>query len=227
MKKAGCRPAFSNEKDEDESVYCCTGCFGAMSARNSAGSVNESFTLSAGGVDKVVTVTGAPGVPNADIALAKSADPEVVQPDDSGSDLTTFTLTVSNNGPDAATVTVSDLLPAGLEFVSASPGQGSYDEGTGTWTVGALPDGASTTLSLLSQATSAATGCIVKTALCQLTPDHRQTVVEVFFFGRTCAEIAQERGIPEATVRSKVFYALRKLRVILSDAEWTHGVTAA
>ena len=40
----------------------------------------------------------------------------------------TFTVTLTNNGPDTATgVQVTDLLPAGLSFVSATPSQGSYD----------------------------------------------------------------------------------------------------
>ena len=44
----------------------------------------------------------------------------------------TFTVTLTNQGPDAATgVQVTDLLPAGLSFVSANPSQGSYNSGTG------------------------------------------------------------------------------------------------
>ena len=42
-------------------------------------------------------------------------------------------------GPDPATsVEVSDLLPAGLVFVSARPSQGSYSPGSGVWTVGTV-----------------------------------------------------------------------------------------
>ena len=44
---------------------------------------------------------------------------------------------MSNNGPDAATnVTLQDLLPAGVTFVSATPSQGTYNSGTGVWNVG-------------------------------------------------------------------------------------------
>ena len=43
-------------------------------------------------------------------------------------DTITFTVTLTNNGPNAATsVQVTDLLPAGLTFVSATPSQGTYD----------------------------------------------------------------------------------------------------
>ena len=45
----------------------------------------------------------------------------------------TYTLTLTNNGPGAATgVTVSDELPAGVTFVSAE-GDGSYNAETGKW----------------------------------------------------------------------------------------------
>ena len=45
----------------------------------------------------------------------------------------TYTLTLTNNGPSAATgVTASDKLPAGVTFVSAE-GDGSYNAETGKW----------------------------------------------------------------------------------------------
>ncbi len=44
------------------------------------------------------------------------------------------------SGPSTATgVTVADALPAGLQFVSATPSQGTYDSSTGIWTVGTVP----------------------------------------------------------------------------------------
>ncbi|MBT8403842.1 MAG: DUF11 domain-containing protein, partial [Gemmatimonadetes bacterium] len=57
-----------------------------------------------------------------------------------------WTVQASNAGPsDAAGVVVSDTLPAGFTFVSASGG-GTYSATTNavTWTVGGLADGAST-----------------------------------------------------------------------------------
>jgi RNA polymerase sigma-70 factor (ECF subfamily) len=70
------------------------------------------------------------------------------------------------------------------------------------------------------------TGCIVTSALRELAPAHRRAVVEVFFLGRSYSEIAAAHGIPAAIVRSRVFYALRRLQVILSDREFA-GVAAA
>jgi uncharacterized repeat protein (TIGR01451 family) len=56
---------------------------------------------------------------NADLQIEKSASPSPATP---GSD-ETYTLQVTNNGPDAAEeVVVFDQLPPGLSFVSASPG---------------------------------------------------------------------------------------------------------
>src|SRR5262249_21337932 len=69
----------------------------------------------------------------ADLALAKAAS----DPTPNVGDTVTFSVTLSNNGLDAATgVTVSDPLPAGLALVAATPSQGSYDPGSGTWAVG-------------------------------------------------------------------------------------------
>ncbi len=129
-----------------------------------AGAVNEAFTVLAGGASSTVTVTGAPGVPNADFQVTQTADNRVLQPGVSGSDLATFTVTVKNNGPDGAAATVTDLLPAGLSFVSAAPGQGTYTQGTGVWDVGVLASGAQATLQLQAQAATAAAGCLASTA---------------------------------------------------------------
>lgn len=50
----------------------------------------------------------------------------------------TYTLTLTNNGPGAATgVKVSDKLPAGVAFESAA-GDGTYDSATGVWDLSGL-----------------------------------------------------------------------------------------
>jgi uncharacterized repeat protein (TIGR01451 family) len=72
-------------------------------------------------------------------------------------DQITFTVTLSNQGPDAATgVQVTDLLPAGVSFVSANPSQGSYDNASGVWTVGTVGPGVPQTLSITATVVSPA-----------------------------------------------------------------------
>jgi RNA polymerase sigma-70 factor (ECF subfamily) len=64
----------------------------------------------------------------------------------------------------------------------------------------------------------AMTAMHVRAALGQLTPEHRQVIVEVYYLGRSVAEIAELLSIPEGTVKSRTYYGLRHLRRLLSDA---------
>ena len=63
------------------------------------------------------------------------------------SDTVIYTVTATNTGPGVATVVqLSDVLPAGVSFVSAVPSQGTYDSSTGAWFVGTLNSGNNATL---------------------------------------------------------------------------------
>ena len=55
-----------------------------------------------------------------------------------------FTINLSNAAgySQATGVNLSDVLPAGLTFVSATAAQGTYNAGTGVWNVGTLASGA-------------------------------------------------------------------------------------
>ncbi|QIK63723.1 DUF11 domain-containing protein [Leucobacter viscericola] len=78
------------------------------------------------------------------ISIVKTDSKETVAPGEA----LTYTLTVTNAGTVAAeNVTVTDQLPAELEFVSAGQG-GTYDPATGnvSWTIPSLDAGASTTV---------------------------------------------------------------------------------
>ncbi|MFE6894429.1 sigma-70 family RNA polymerase sigma factor [Streptomyces sp. NPDC057694] len=57
-------------------------------------------------------------------------------------------------------------------------------------------------------------------ALQRLSPEQRRVVTEVHLLGRTCADLADELGIPAATVRSRLYYGVRALRVILEENGW-------
>jgi uncharacterized repeat protein (TIGR01451 family) len=75
-----------------------------------------------------------------------------------------FTVVVTNRGPDNATgVTVEDILPSGLAYVSHSGG--AYVPGTGIWTIGALNVGATTSLQVTATVTN--TGSIENIAQVQ------------------------------------------------------------
>ncbi|NNE00173.1 MAG: DUF11 domain-containing protein [Pirellulaceae bacterium] len=88
----------------------------------------------------------------ADLALTKTVDNSTPGRNDN----VNFTLTLTNAGPNTATdVVISDLLPAGLRFVSANPSIGNYESTNGRWTVPSVPVGAIATLQISAALTSA------------------------------------------------------------------------
>ena len=104
------------------------------------------------GEDDIASVTFNTKV--ADLSLTKTVDND--RPNQSAN--VTFTLTLSNAGPDTATdVMISDPIPSGLRFVSASPSIGTYDSNTGIWSVPSVPVGSITSLQLITAVTSATT----------------------------------------------------------------------
>jgi uncharacterized repeat protein (TIGR01451 family) len=97
---------------------------------------------------------GAPVALQADLALAKTVSDSTPNVGDT----ITFTVTLTNNGPGTASgVTVTDLLPAGLTFVGATPSQGSYVAASGVWTVGTVTTTGPQTLQIQATVTSATT----------------------------------------------------------------------
>ena len=64
-------------------------------------------------------------------------------------------------------------------------------------------------------------GWIVEEALRRLGEDHRQALVETYLADRPYADVAAELGIPVSTLRSRVFYGLKALRVIMDEMEVT------
>jgi RNA polymerase sigma-70 factor, ECF subfamily len=57
----------------------------------------------------------------------------------------------------------------------------------------------------------------VEEALRRLGDDHRHVLIETHFRGRPYAEVAEELGVPEGTVKSRVYYGLRAMRVVLEE----------
>jgi RNA polymerase sigma-70 factor (ECF subfamily) len=58
----------------------------------------------------------------------------------------------------------------------------------------------------------------MRAALAQLTPEHRRAIVETYYLGRSVPELAKLLGIPQGTVKSRVYYGLRELRLVLSES---------
>ncbi len=97
----------------------------------------------------------------ADLAVTKSDNPDPVI---AGRTLT-YTLVITNNGPAIAlNTTLTDTLPAGLTFVSASPTQSSGPNPL-VWNVGTLAVGASRTYTVVTTVNSNTTGTLNNTAV--------------------------------------------------------------
>jgi uncharacterized repeat protein (TIGR01451 family) len=106
----------------------------------------------------------------ADLHLSKS----VSNPTPNVGDVLTFSVVLTNSGPDSATgVQVTEQLPAGLAFLSATPSQGSYDPASGVWTVGTVDTAAARTLTLTARVVSpdAQTNTVTVTHVDQFDPD--------------------------------------------------------
>jgi uncharacterized repeat protein (TIGR01451 family) len=124
----------------------------------SAGTVTDPANVSASETDSdssnndavAHTTIQVPSGGSADLELTKTAkDPKA----DRGTNAT-YVLSVTNHGPSAATnVVVNDNLPSGLEFVSADPSQGTFDETSGDWSVGDLDVDGSATMTLVAKVT--------------------------------------------------------------------------
>jgi uncharacterized repeat protein (TIGR01451 family) len=136
---------------------------------------NGSFNVTFPGAPKFVAATATDSSDNtsefshdvattslpADLSITDSDSPDPVT---AGADLT-YTLTVHTAGPgDASNVMVSDPLPAGTSFVSASGG-GSLSAGTVTWSLGTIAANAvDKTLSLVVHVDAAQTAGLSSTA---------------------------------------------------------------
>lgn len=94
-----------------------------------------------------------------DLALeTKTADIAVTTAFDVGQasvgDTVQMIVAVTNGGPlTATTVQVSDTIPTGVSFLSATTTVGSYDDGTGVWNLGSLQAGAVDTLRVSAEVT--------------------------------------------------------------------------
>ncbi len=58
---------------------------------------------------------------------------------------------------------------------------------------------------------------VLADALKSLSADHRTAIVRAYYLGQTVADIAEHEGIAAGTVKSRLHYALRALRIALQE----------
>ncbi len=58
---------------------------------------------------------------------------------------------------------------------------------------------------------------ILSDALSSLSVQHRNAIVAAYYLGHSIAEIARQEGVPEGTIKSRLHYALRALRLSLQE----------
>ncbi|MGE3180085.1 MAG: hypothetical protein AB7N71_00505, partial [Phycisphaerae bacterium] len=110
---------------------------------------NRAVATADGGLSAETSCTT--NVSNAELSVTKTGDRDTVY---IGRDLT-YTITVSNSGnADATNVTLTDTVPGGTQFVSASNG-GTMSGGAVNWNLGTISAGQSMSVNLTVKANSA------------------------------------------------------------------------
>lgn len=83
--------------------------------------------------------------PAVDLSVVKNVD----NSNPSYGEIITWIITVTNNGPDAASgIVVTDILPEGLIYVQSKASNGFYDSESGTWKINALDSNNSETIEI-------------------------------------------------------------------------------
>lgn len=80
-----------------------------------------------------------------------------------------------------------------------------------------IGDSALAELPALDELSRAVESWQVAAALQRLSPEHREVLVHAHWMGRSVAETAEVLGIPVGTVKSRTYYALRALRLVLEE----------
>ena len=113
-------------------------------------------TFGGGGTDAFVAKISSGAPPSgADLAVTKGGAPDPIIEGDN----LTYTLNVTNSGPSGATnVTLTDPLPTGVTFVSATSAQGSCSNASGTVTcnLGSMASAAQVAVTIVGRPTGAA-----------------------------------------------------------------------
>mgnify|MGYP002364431658 CR=1 FL=1 len=121
----------------------------------------------------------------------------------------TYAMNVTNNGPDTATaVTVTDPLPVGLTYVSATPSQGgpcTNTAGTVTCPIGSLAAGGTATITLVATGTTTGaksnTATVAGSAVRELVPGNNSAIV-ITTVSAACADVSLTKTLPAGGVNA-------------------------
>jgi uncharacterized repeat protein (TIGR01451 family) len=170
--------------------------------------------------DPIITLT-----PTADLSLTKSASPVPGVP---GTD-ETFTLKAHNAGPDKAeNLKVSDPLPAGLTYTSASA-DCSFAGGTVTCTASSLAVGDSQSFTVVARLDSSLTVGVVNAATVDSStadpdPNNNSAIASVPFGPKSALSITKTASTSSLVAGGQVTYTLAVQDTGPSDAS---GVTVS
>ena len=64
---------------------------------------------------------------------------------------------------------------------------------------------------------------VLRKCLSELSPDHREIIDLVYYHEKSVEEVAEIVGIPEATVKTRMFYARKKLAELLKNSGVDRG----
>ena len=151
--------------------------------------------------------------PLADVSLTKT-----VSDSNPGTDAeVVYTLTAANAGPNAATgVQIHDSLPAGLDFINASPGCDS-SAGTVTCDLGTVASGASSSVTIRAHATPVLAGSSVTNAATvsanEPDPDttNNQATATINVQPLVDLELTKTASTPSPTAGGQITYTLTLL----------------
>jgi uncharacterized repeat protein (TIGR01451 family) len=144
----------------------------------------------------------------ADLAITKSVAPT----NPTLGQTVTFTITVTNNGPNAATaVQVADLLPEGVNWVSDNSG-GTYDPSLGLWTIASLANGAGATLTIQATVDTTDQACnqaqITASTPLDANPANNQSTVCVMAPRSADLQVSMSVSSPTVLVGGTVSYTI-------------------
>jgi uncharacterized repeat protein (TIGR01451 family) len=166
--------------------------FAGLDCAARTGGTGYSVTLAAGQLEFGVDFGN--HFPAADIRVQKQVD----NPMPNVGDTVTFTVTVTNLGPDPATgVVITDQVPTGLMILAATPSVGTIDAATGRWLIGAMPVGFSATLVLSARVLTPGTqtNLAIKTGGDQVDPDPSNNSSSATISSSVIAEVIADVGV--------------------------------